>query len=338
MADTPTLDRVITACLERGARVRLIGDDQQLAAVGAGGVLRDIANTHGAVRLDEVVRFDDPVEAQASLDLREGDSAALGYYLDHDRIHAGDADTCLSDVLTAWQERTGVWARVPDARPDPRPRRSSQPRQLAIPASTGDTERRGRRSPMATRLSVGDTILTRRNDRRLGVSGTDWVKNGDRWTDHRPQSRTAPSTRGTSAPGCRSRFPRRTSSAHVELGYATTVHAAQGNTADVMHGILTGTEDRQLLYTMLTRGRAENHLHLIADAADPDAEHFLPGINEQLTAVDLLDRIVGPRRHRGLRDHRGRSRHQSGDPASRGNEQVRRCRHRCRAPPARAKR
>ncbi len=104
MADTPTLDRVIAACLDRGARVRLIGDDQQLAAVGAGGVLRDIATTHGAVRLDEVVRFADPVEAAASLDLRDGDRAALGFYLDHDRVHVGDADTCLSDVLTAWHD------------------------------------------------------------------------------------------------------------------------------------------------------------------------------------------------------------------------------------------
>jgi conjugative relaxase-like TrwC/TraI family protein len=43
MADTPTLDRIIAACTAAGARVRLIGDDQQLTAVGAGGVLRDIA-------------------------------------------------------------------------------------------------------------------------------------------------------------------------------------------------------------------------------------------------------------------------------------------------------
>ena len=28
--------------------------------------------------------------------------------------------------------------------------------------------------------SVGDVIVTRRNDRRLRVSATDWVKNGDR--------------------------------------------------------------------------------------------------------------------------------------------------------------
>ena len=103
MADTITLDRVIGFAIERGATVRLIGDDQQLAAIGAGGVLRDIARTHGAVRLDEVVRFDDPVEAEASLALRDGDRAALGYYLDHERIHAGDQQTVVDEVFDAWR-------------------------------------------------------------------------------------------------------------------------------------------------------------------------------------------------------------------------------------------
>jgi hypothetical protein len=32
------------------------------------------------------------------------------------------------------------------------------------------------------RASVGDVIITRQNDRRLRISATDWVKNGDRWT------------------------------------------------------------------------------------------------------------------------------------------------------------
>jgi hypothetical protein len=43
--------------------------------------------------------------------------------------------------------------------------------------------------------------------------------------------------------------------ASTGLGYATTIHAAQGISADTMHGLLTGQESRQLLYTMLTRGR-----------------------------------------------------------------------------------
>jgi ATP-dependent exoDNAse (exonuclease V) alpha subunit len=72
MADTLTLDTVVQFAINRGASVRLIGDDQQLAAIGAGGVLRDITHTHGALRLTELHRFTDPGEAAASLALREG--------------------------------------------------------------------------------------------------------------------------------------------------------------------------------------------------------------------------------------------------------------------------
>ena len=34
----------------------------------------------------------------------------------------------------------------------------------------------------SNRASVGNVIITRANDRRLRLSATDWVKNGDRWT------------------------------------------------------------------------------------------------------------------------------------------------------------
>jgi hypothetical protein len=67
MADTLSLDTAVRFAISRGASVRLIGDDQQLAAIGAGGVLRDIKNIHGALQLTELHRFTDPAEAQASL-------------------------------------------------------------------------------------------------------------------------------------------------------------------------------------------------------------------------------------------------------------------------------
>ena len=72
MADTLSLDTAVQFAIGRGASVRLVGDDQQLAAIGAGGVLRDIKHTHGALHLTELHRFTDPAEAAASLALREG--------------------------------------------------------------------------------------------------------------------------------------------------------------------------------------------------------------------------------------------------------------------------
>ena len=68
--------RFVTA---RGGRVLLVGDDQQRAANGAGGILRDIEAAHGALTLTEVMRFTDPLEGQASLALRAGDTSVVGY-------------------------------------------------------------------------------------------------------------------------------------------------------------------------------------------------------------------------------------------------------------------
>ena len=67
MASTPGLDAMITHALAKGASVRLVGDDAQLASISAGGVLRDIATDTGALTLSEVVRFHSRAEAAASL-------------------------------------------------------------------------------------------------------------------------------------------------------------------------------------------------------------------------------------------------------------------------------
>lgn len=289
MADTITLDRIIGFAVERGATVRLIGDDQQLAAIGAGGVLRDIARTHGAVRLDEVVRFQDPIEAEASLALRDGERHALGFYLDHDRVHAGEQETVLDEVFGAWRHEYDAGRDCLMLAPT-----RGLVRELNERARTA---RLGNEIPAdevrlrdGSHASVGDVVLTRRNDRRLGVSNTDWVKNGDRWTI--TGIRRGNLTVRHRDSGLTTVLPAEYVATDVELGYASTVHTAQGLTADVMHGVVTGEETRQLLYTMLTRGRAENHVHVVTDDLDSEREYELPGITEQLTVTETLERVL----------------------------------------------
>jgi ATP-dependent exoDNAse (exonuclease V) alpha subunit len=102
MADTLTLDTTVQFAIGRGASVRLVGDDQQLAAIGAGGVLRDIQHAHGALHLTELQRFANPAEAAASLALRDGKPEALTFYLDHGRVHVGDIATTTEDAFAAW--------------------------------------------------------------------------------------------------------------------------------------------------------------------------------------------------------------------------------------------
>ena len=181
MADTLTLDTAVQFVTARGGQVRLIGDTQQLAAIGAGGVLRDIAATHGALHLDELMRFTDPVEGAASLALREGRTEALGFYLDHDRVHVGDLATITTHVFTAWatDRQQGLDAMMLAPTRD-------LVSQLNLQAQTHRLAGRnpGPGAPLAdgNTAFVGDTIVTRANDRRLRLGANDWVKNGDRWT------------------------------------------------------------------------------------------------------------------------------------------------------------
>jgi ATP-dependent exoDNAse (exonuclease V) alpha subunit len=102
MADTLSLDAAVRFTIDRRASIRLIGDDQQLAAIGAGGVLREIKHSHGALNLAELHRFTDPAEAAASLTLREGRPEALNFYLDYGRVHVGDIATTTEEAFNAW--------------------------------------------------------------------------------------------------------------------------------------------------------------------------------------------------------------------------------------------
>ena len=121
MADTLTLDRVVNHVVAVGGSVRLIGDDQQLAAIGAGGILRDIKHVHGALQLTELHRFTHPAEAEASLALRDGDPASLDFYLHHGRVHVGDLATTTQDAFAAWAADRAAGAGCDHARPYSRP-------------------------------------------------------------------------------------------------------------------------------------------------------------------------------------------------------------------------
>jgi AAA domain-containing protein len=268
MADTLSLDTAVRFAIGRGASVRLIGDDQQLAAIGAGGVLRDIKNSHGALHLTELHRFTDTAEAAASRKLRHGDPGALGYYLDHGRVHVGDLAKITEDAFNAWISDRAVGLDAIMLGPTRElvaelNRRARDHRRYGAP--TGQEVRLGD----GNQASVGDVIITRRNDRQLRLSATDWIKNGDGWTITRVGRQGHLTVRHTRS-HLTVRLPADYVQASTGLGYASTIHGAQGVSADTMHGMLTGHESRQQLYTMLSRGRHANHLYLqVVGDGDP---------------------------------------------------------------------
>src|SRR5215203_2678638 len=228
----------------------------------------DITQTHGAVHLAELHRFTDPAEAAASLTLREGKSEALKFYLDHGRVHVGDIATTTADTFNAWaSDRAAGHDTImlaPTRELVAELNRRARAHRLDHSQATAEV-------PLAdgNRASVGDVIITRSNDRRLRLTASDWVKNGDRWTITRIGRRGDLTVRHN-----RSKLTVRLPIEYVRtstgLGYASTIHSAQGVSADTMHGLATGQESRQQLYTMLTRGRHANHLYLrVVGDGDP---------------------------------------------------------------------
>jgi AAA domain/TrwC relaxase len=290
MADTLSLDTAVEFIVQRGGSVRLIGDDQQLAAIGAGCVLRDIQAVHGADRLTELHRFKDPAEAAASLALRDGRPEALGFYLDRQRVHVGDPTTTTEQLFNAWQaDRDRGLDTIMLA-----PTRDlvAQLNQRARSHRLKST-RPGREVEIAdgNQASAGDVIISRQNDRRLRTSATDWVRNGDRWAVMQVTETGALQVRHASSGRIVALPPGYVGTA-TQLGYASTVHTAQGVTVDTMHGLATGTEPLQLLYTMLTRGSTANHIYLpVVGDGDPHAILRPENIHGS-SATELLEQIL----------------------------------------------
>ncbi|MBO3146355.1 relaxase domain-containing protein [Dermatophilus congolensis] len=292
LASSKDLQEAVGWLNRAGATVRLIGDDRQLAAIGAGGVLRDIDREIGSVKLDEVVRFADPVEAEVTLAVREGDPRAVGWWADNGRIHVGAADAQAQDMVTAW------WADVAAGK-DSLMLASTreQVRELALGAQSArvsaglvDISRTavGREG---VQIGVGDVITTRRNERKLGISATHWVKNGDRFTvmgitaDGGVQGRHHGTGRVVDLPATYVHED-------VELGYASTVHGCQGMTVDTSHLMLTGAEDRQSLYVATSRGRLGNHLYVAMSTDGQDHSVIRSEAVDPQTAVEIITSVI----------------------------------------------
>ncbi|ETA06155.1 TrwC relaxase [Gordonia alkanivorans CGMCC 6845] len=293
MASTADLDEVIRCVAARGGSVRLVGDDQQLASISAGGVLRDVAHETGALTLSQVVRFSDAAEGAASLALRDGDPAALGFYADHGRIHVESDAVATDDAYRAWlgdraAGRDTVMLAATRDTVNALNERARADRLAAI-----DPHLHGPELRLSDGLSasVGDIISTRSNRRDLRVSATDWVRNGDRWrVTHIGADGTL--TAQHLDLNRHVQLPADYVAEHTTLGYASTIHAAQGMTTDTCHVIGSDALDRQLLYVAMTRGRHGNHIYLPTTETDPH-NATTPKARHPQTGLETLAAILG---------------------------------------------
>mgnify|MGYP001009740655 CR=1 FL=1 len=299
MVSTPKFQQILQLAQERGALVRALGDYRQLSAVGSGGALRLVDREVGAVHLDELFRFKNPDEAAATLALREpplvGDDKPFDWYKDQGRVVAGESDVMVEQVFTAWRDDTTAG------------------KQSIMIASTNGTVgklndlaqahamERGHVRPEhgsvllhnEARAHVGDVVVTRQNARRLTVNGgQDFVKNGDLWRVVGLEDGML--TVQHLEHGGKVTLPGSYVAASVELGYASTIHRAQGATVDTAHALVDSSTDRAGAYVALTRGRESNTLYVgLGDGQKRDEvlEQIASAYERDLTVHESVDAV-----------------------------------------------
>lgn len=282
MAGTTNLAKVTRIADLHGAHVRLIGDDRQLSAVEAGGALRLLENEVGSVKLEQLHRFSNNDEAEATKLLRDpattGDPFA--WYVKNDRVAGGSVDRMTGEVFASWQSDTTAGLHSVMLAQQNSTVAELNARAQAFRMSQGIVK--GKQSaPLRDGLAAyeGDTVVTRVNNSQLKVSGgRDIVKNGDLWTVQKAH-RDGTLTVGNQATGGTITLPKDYVTGAVELGYASTIHRAQGLTADTAHVLADSSTSRELAYVGLTRGKHENHLYVETADAQP--------------VSDVLDQIAG---------------------------------------------
>ncbi len=298
LAGTLALDRVTALAEAAGAKVLLVGDHAQLQSVEAGGAFAMLARDRTDVaELVDIHRFVHDWEKAASLGLRRGDEASIETYLAHDRVKDGDSEAMADAAYLAWRAdtRAGRMSVLVSDSHEAVAALNERARTDSIVDGRVDAMRELALHD-GTRVSVGDTIITRRNDRRLHA-GRAWVRNGDRWTVlavHRSgaiEVRRSGRRRGSSA-----RLPAAYVRHHVELGYAVTAHRAQGLTTDTAHVVVARGMTRENLYVAMTRGRHANTAYVALDRPDVAHTGIRPRDDVDATAQSVL---VGVLRHVG---------------------------------------
>ncbi|MCW2846565.1 MAG: trwC [Marmoricola sp.] len=145
------------------------------------------------------------------------------------------------------------------------------------------------------RLGVGDRVITRRNDRGLAVA------NRDTWTLTGINHDGTLTIYNRDAQGGSRSLPAAYGREHVELGYATTVHGAQGETTDTGHLLLGEHTSAAAAYVAMTRGRENNVAHLVAEDLDDARQLWL---RRSAATVPTWDRATPhnapPRTSRGM--------------------------------------
>jgi Ti-type conjugative transfer relaxase TraA len=262
MIGSRQMERVLAHAEKAGAKVVLVGDPEQLQAIEAGAAFRSLTERHGAAEITQIRRQQEDWQRQATRELATGRTGeALERYEAAGMVHGHETREAARIALV------DGWDGVRQTRPDASQVMLAHTRadvaelnQLARGRMRGAGElaedqvlatERGERA-----FAAGDRLMFLRNERSMGV------KNGSLATVERIEE----SSLTVRLDGDRRevRFDLK-DYAHIDHGYASTIHKSQGVTVDHAHVLATDGLDRHAAYVGMSRHRETLAVHYGAD-------------------------------------------------------------------------
>ncbi|MFG1393974.1 Ti-type conjugative transfer relaxase TraA [Xanthobacter agilis] len=258
MVSARQMARLISTLEKCGAKAVLVGDHEQLQAIGAGSPFRAIVEQVGHVTLADVRRQREGWQRQATVDFASHRTAeALAAYNERGQVHfAADRDEAratlvrdyLADVSTRPEGTRAAMAHrradVHDLNEEIRAglrERGELAGELAYETTNGPRN-----------LAAGDRIIFLENSSELGV------KNGTLAT----LQEVAPGRLVARLDDGGETVTVDTGSYQaLDYGYATTIHKNQGATVDRSFVLASQTMDRHLAYVAMSRHRNEARLY-----------------------------------------------------------------------------
>lgn len=265
MIGSRQLARFVSEAHSAGAKLVMVGDPEQLQAIGAGAPFRAIAERIGFVELTQIRRQQEEWQREASRAFaRGGTSEALAAYDSYGmvRFHEGQGEARAAIVRSYLEDaqanpkgsRVTLAHRRVDVRALNEAIRNARQERGELPKGDEAGERRFITNDGDRAFAPGDRVVFLENNRDLQV------KNGMLGTVREvgegclvAQLDGKGRERIVSVPVQSYRA--------IDHGYATTIHKTQGATVDKAFVLASKTMDRHLAYVAMTRHRQGVELH-----------------------------------------------------------------------------
>nr|QJS06387.1 conjugal transfer protein TraA [Polaromonas sp.] len=265
MVGSRDLEKLMAYTEAAGARLRLVGDAKQLAAVEYGNAFVEVSKRAEVASLTQIMRQKTEWMRQASQKFAVHDIGGLQDYADRGHVHLEDTakdaqialvrDWSIHRIMNPEQTRI-VLAHTNAARIELNDlMRAELKKQRQLKTEIDVTTSRGK-IPMA----VGEKVMFTKADRDLGV------KNGTTGT---VSAISAEGAVTVSLEGGRSTEFQAQQEAdqgiHIDYGYAVTVHKSQGMTLDAAFVLADKSMTKENLGVAMTRHRHEASVYASAE-------------------------------------------------------------------------